>query len=501
MRSTREVELSPDEPDVGSESMATSNSDEEPLAGEPAVIVELMLQQCLDPDERQQPAGTDIEDSASETDSGSDADWGVDPAHDSPASIADREAGAGDGSPGGSVEAEEDAEELEEGAALRFHLQSIRVAIEEFNEWAHSSLASAVNREGAVLPRRAGAPALAARPAAAGSAGGATAAAAASLLGGVSELRALQAHLRELIIDQHSLCAYYTEQLLRVCHSQAELALKHHQDCRQRHRQLRIVRRESARLCRTLDAMTGQLRTVASPTTTMSGDDSPAPGSPGAMGEERAPRQRQRNGGVRWAPPQTWPSVDIGISRGSGKGGGGGRSGGGGARGAKQAAARPSKAVSGAMGSLGLGRSPGPVPSEVTRLVHLACLRAARHIVTGEASVSSASPPRQRHRSADRPRTAASRHPKQAVGSSSGHRSRSNGPSAARDAPTQPSLPAVSGATRTSRRPPWEPVSREESRLAARRVPEATRTVLRQPAVQAAIAQAMWSLLSERRGA
>ena len=34
-------------------SLATENSDEEPLVGDPAVHVEAMLERCLDPDERQ----------------------------------------------------------------------------------------------------------------------------------------------------------------------------------------------------------------------------------------------------------------------------------------------------------------------------------------------------------------------------------------------------------------------------------------------------------------
>ena len=68
------------------------------------------------------------------------------------------------------------------------------------------------------------------------------------------KLRALRDELRLLTLNQQALYAHYSQHLLRVSYAQAEIAQRRHTESMRRHKQLRIVRRESARLCRALEA-------------------------------------------------------------------------------------------------------------------------------------------------------------------------------------------------------------------------------------------------------
>ena len=74
LEENRTAEDEEDEDDAaGAESLATENSDEEPLEGEPLEHVEALLARCLAPDERTRPGdeqddGEEEEDYASEED-------------------------------------------------------------------------------------------------------------------------------------------------------------------------------------------------------------------------------------------------------------------------------------------------------------------------------------------------------------------------------------------------------------------------------------------------
>lgn len=107
-------------PDVGSQSTATENSDNEPLEGEPKEIVEAMLQRCLLPDERTLGDG-DSDDS--DEDGGSDGG--------SEASEGDPLAVTGS-----------DAEDREESAALQVHVCSLREGINSFDDWSRCAWCS-----------------------------------------------------------------------------------------------------------------------------------------------------------------------------------------------------------------------------------------------------------------------------------------------------------------------------------------------------------------------
>ena len=216
------------------ESLATENSDEEPLDGEPAAHVEAMLQRCLDPDERQ--ADTDTWSAggaaagATATEEAQD-EWGKEAAAVKAADggQADEEAAAD------SVDSE--AEDLEEMLALEEHSHALKVGLHELEDWGQVSLES--------IATPAEVPAPAAQPAAAR----ARRAVPAALRQQFEDMRALQQQLRMLAVNQQALVVHYSSQLLRLSHAQADLASRHLQSSRQRHKQLRIVRRECKRLC------------------------------------------------------------------------------------------------------------------------------------------------------------------------------------------------------------------------------------------------------------
>lgn len=233
-------------------SLATENSDEEPLEGCAADHVEAMLRKCLLPDERDDGGdGDDDDDELS-----SDSDWGQgELLGDAP---------GGEAEPVKDASPESDIEEIEEEAALRLHIMSLNRGLREFDAWASACLETAQMRVAAVTTTTrpaADAPADRSATSAAASGGGrsssshgeGTKAIAARCAAALSDVRALHADLRVLAVNNQALVCASTQQLLRLSHAQAETALRHHQQTRRRHKQLRIVRKETARLCRELE--------------------------------------------------------------------------------------------------------------------------------------------------------------------------------------------------------------------------------------------------------
>lgn len=217
-------------------SLATENSDEEPLEGDAADHVEAMLRKCLQPDER------DGGDDGGDDDDGhpsSESDWGQGELRDGSSSDADlllvKQAAA----------PESDMEDIEEEASLRLHVLSLNRGLREFDAWASASLEDAQVRMTEAVGR---APAQARTRS-----GENTVEVAGACMAALAELRALHEQLRVLAVNNQALVCASTQQLLRLSHAQAEVALRHHQQTRRRHKQLRIVRKETARLCRELE--------------------------------------------------------------------------------------------------------------------------------------------------------------------------------------------------------------------------------------------------------
>lgn len=211
-------------------SLATENSDEEALEGDSKDHVERMLSRLLDPDERTIVS----EDEEGDSEDDLDAMYGA-------LNEADDETDA----PAGS-DAEDDAEEV----ALKLHIYALKQGIQEFDAWSQECFAE-VEAEGS-RPSAARSDAIG-RAAASGSQSAKTAAVARELQNQVSSLRSLHNQVKLLVLNQQAICAHYTQNLLRVSHAQAELAMRRHGESQRRHKQLRIVRRESARLCRSLE--------------------------------------------------------------------------------------------------------------------------------------------------------------------------------------------------------------------------------------------------------
>ena len=215
-------------------SLATIGSDEEPLEGDTSEHVEAMLRACLDPDERQ----------LSDDD---DDDHVVDPLLYKSSQI---EAAA-------ELDlkslADSELDELDELTLAHEHAQALADALDEFSVHADHALSDAH----APPPPPPPPPAAAAPPLA-------------SVPARVRELRELQRELRQLALNDRALNAHYTQQLLGVARAQADLCASTHDASQQRHRQLRIVRRECARLCGELEALHRNLlappRTPRSPT-------------------------------------------------------------------------------------------------------------------------------------------------------------------------------------------------------------------------------------------
>ena len=252
----KDADLRPEspEPDVGSQSTATENSDDEPLEGDNTDHIAQLLAKVLEPDERSTAENAGEEES--------DEDDVVSEEAEFAAALSGQGAADVDPFAGVAIAETSDAEDLEESTALKIHLFTLRQGIQNFDAWAQTCMSEAeADRSPAsfsvdsVPPRPAATAAAAAAAAAAATAATASTAAATpqKLAREVRALRELQSQLRALVFNQQALCAYYTQHLLRVAHAQAEIAMRRHKECQRRHKQLRIVRRESARLCRALE--------------------------------------------------------------------------------------------------------------------------------------------------------------------------------------------------------------------------------------------------------
>ena len=270
------------EPDVGSQSMATENSDEEPLEGDSRDHIEAMLRRVLVDDERNAPGDGSGDDDSEEGDYyGSDSD-----------PVDDSEHEKAEGS---------DAEDLEEAAALKLHLLTLREGIHEFDIWARTcmlevesagspaSLSSRSSRASPIGPPSTRAERVAEAVSAgtvetADAAHGrsssrttvcptsgptphrpATLTLASKLRKELSDLRETQSQLKMLVLNQQAVCVHYSQHLLRLTHAQAEVAMRRHKECQRRHKQLRIVRRESARVCHELEVEQSSRREAHQP--------------------------------------------------------------------------------------------------------------------------------------------------------------------------------------------------------------------------------------------
>jgi len=437
-----------------SSSCATENSDDEPLEGEPADHVEAMLSRCLHPDERQngRERGGEDDDSCSDEDA------------EALEAVGASGAGSADEAP------DSDLEEIEEATALRNHIITLKLGMEDFDGWANACLLCVQEATPMAADATAAAEASTADVNAktAGNGGDGPAASARAIAAGlrsaIARLRESQQQLRVLALNQQALAAHYTQQMLRLSHAQVEIALRRHNDCRRRHKQLRIVRRESARLCRQLEG-----HEEAEQRRRREHDDL-HDGLPGAL------LQHLRLGGTSTTQPRSAGRSSSGVAAAATtqEGGGGG-----------------------AVGALPTPLLGASTPHELRELVVAACGRAAKSLGGSGAGAapSGVTSPR------GRPAT------------SNGAVSRRGG-SGARASPT-PGLaggPLASGRVGpNAQQPPWptfkfgaQPaVKVGPQQVAPQRGPaspllaDATR-VLAQPAVQAAVAEALWQLLGEQ---
>lgn len=217
------------------ESFATENSDEEQLEGEPSEHVESMLRQLLDPDERQELPGSRVPSPEalrySQVKEGSHEEGEVKEWEER---IEAAEAAEAD-------IPESEAEELEEAGAIAQHLHALKLGLHAWEEW-DQALERDRTTPSPSESRSSNPPPI---PAA--------------LRGKIDEMRELQRELRELASNQHALVLFHTQQLLRLSYAQTDLAERHHQTSRRRHKQLRIVRRESHRLCACIQELSEQV--------------------------------------------------------------------------------------------------------------------------------------------------------------------------------------------------------------------------------------------------
>ena len=204
-------------------SLATENSDEEPLDGELAAHVEEMLRGCLDPEERQEPDSWRRAIGLGGDGSGmGDEDW-------EQRLLA---VGRGGDQDAASESDNSEAEDLEEAAALAQHADIIKMGLQDLFDWGHAHLLEAQQAPEATARRDTYARAMPA-----------------PLRQQLEDLREMQRQLRSLAVEHQALLMHYSQRLLFLADAQATLATRHHQSARQRHKQLRIVRRESSRLC------------------------------------------------------------------------------------------------------------------------------------------------------------------------------------------------------------------------------------------------------------
>ena len=477
---------SPD-PDVGSQATASSNSDDEPLEGDNAHHIDRLLAKVLAPDERSAVPGTDEQDSAD--DIGSDAS--EDDASDDGAIGAPSSAAASD------------AEDAEEAAALKLHLYTLRQGVFEFEAWSRSVMleaeeaaastsshrhhpqrgpppqqqppapAATVVNDGVSNARESaeGTMVAAAAPNGGEDRGGGGSkisgegavpedakhgslqrrqrAAASALSEQLASLRELQSQLKLLALNQQALCMHYTQHVLRVAHSQAELAMRHHDGWQRRHKQLRIVRHESARLCRSLE------REQASRLSLISASASSSASSTSASASSASPCST-----LEASLPHLWYAPT------------------------EPAAPAPD----------GSGGPAGLSHADLSQLVKRACGRAGSLLgqpASGQPATGqpAAAMVQDKAPSSARPSTA---------------RPARGGGHGASGAATSTSFSMYAGQGHAQ--PPAHPgrggqrlKSAESGRLDAAAA-ESARKVLRQPAVQAAIAQAMAELLGEHAG-
>ena len=169
-------------PSSNNSSLATENSDDEPLEGEPMDHVEKMLAGVLHPDERTQHQG-DEEDVESEDDL--DAIYGALNRQDD-----DDEAAAADS----------DAEDNEEELALKLHIYTLQEGIREFDAWSRDCFAD-VDAAGSQSPSSSAANGALSIAAARGTQSP-TAAVARQLQSQLNEMRNLHKQLQLLVLNQ-----------------------------------------------------------------------------------------------------------------------------------------------------------------------------------------------------------------------------------------------------------------------------------------------------------
>ena len=509
-------------------SLATENSDEEPLEGDAADHVEAMLRKCLQPDER------DVGDDGGDNDDGhpsSESDWGQGELEDGSCSDADlllvKQAAA----------PESDMEDIEEEASLRLHVLSLNRGLREFDAWASASLedaqvrmAEAVGREPAQARKRSGENAVEV---------------AGACMAALAELRALHEQLRVLAVNNQALVCASTQQLLRLSHAQAEVALRHHQQTRRRHKQLRIVRKETARLCRELEERSSDaapllapepssqpssphMRPLSAPTQTSSPPTAAAinataggcrPVSAAASAGRGSPGGAAAGGGCgspggvskalmahilhaeASAATQVLPTAASG-----GEGGSGGNAGGSAPRRTPLNAGAP-RAARQTRAAREPVRLEGPVPRELLVLMSSACERASRALGKGGAPAEFG----KGGALAEFGKAGATAEPKQAELEIGGQRierlprsSPPSRPSSSRDparsrrlggqispfAVPQPVPRRAGGGLSSS--------STAQGEAAGGRAPidSSARALLRQPAVQVALAEALWASLA-----
>lgn len=422
------------------DSLATENSDEEPLDGDASEHVENMLRQCLQPDERD-GGGSDNEDDEDEL--SSDSDWGQGALMASDAHEGDGASLVKDTTP------DSDIEDVEEEAALRLQVISLNRGLREFDAWASACLDSAQARVATAaqqVPRRSPS---------------ATQPESIDVLKkrcteALVQLRTLLGELRVLTVNQQALLCASTQQLLRVSHMQAETALRHHQQTRRRHKQLRIVRKETARLCRELDARDNAPRTASPHSQRETASPTPSPTSTLAAPLEpplygaTAPRALLTHVVSRHAEAACAAKAATAITATKAQ--------------SRPGSSRPRTPLDSRLDASGLRPGSaactpsavvsGHMPQEMTKLIACACERAA---LGGGQMVAEA---------AQRPPA------------SKGHRMspRASAQAARQGAPPRSGLASM-----------------------GHRLDSAERAVLSQPAVQAALAEALWHTLSEQQ--
>ncbi|KAL1525617.1 hypothetical protein AB1Y20_020470 [Prymnesium parvum] len=476
------------------ESFATENSDEEPLEGEPAVHVEMMLRRILDPDERQDPrVRAGLEEDVIRVPANSTAE-----AHEKFLGTAAANVAA--------ESADSEDEDRDEAAAIDDHLDTLKIGLHDLAGWQHVCEDQANDAmqqaEQSASPR----PQHRALPAA--------------IREQFDELRQARQQLRVLVTNHHALVVHYTQQLLHLSYAQTELAARHHQKSRQRHKHLRIVRRESSRLCRCIERLNEELQQFRTET--------PAESDPHHRQPHQSPQQkpdlpsdrptcvakdgfsRRRAGSREWKQPalQQTPRVPGIYSKKSALGGNGGK------------LSKPPKLVTPALAvlqereyalraapksNLASPSSKVEVPPELRWLVNGACLQAAVKVPTRAASssldsdscaasIANDSYGAGGHASEERSGLAG-RRPRSVKYSARGTGVQAHDTSLYAYKPHPPARkPAIS-----ARKPQWQMARELGSDVGNKgeRFSDCAKQVLRNPGIQTIIAEAFWSRLMQ----